>query len=101
MAEYKKSVGDSINQVLDNIKSACKKSGRKPEDVTLIAVSKTKPLPMLQEAYEAGSRNFGENKVQEIMDKYPQLPPDIRWHMIGHLQRNKVKYIIDKVTFFW
>ncbi|MCI8858881.1 MAG: YggS family pyridoxal phosphate-dependent enzyme [Lachnospiraceae bacterium] len=98
MAEYKKSVGDNINQVLDNIKSACKKSGRKPEDVTLIAVSKTKPLPMLQEAYEAGSRNFGENKVQEIMDKYPQLPPDIRWHMIGHLQRNKVKYIIDKVT---
>ncbi len=53
---------------------------------------------MLQEAYEAGSRNFGENKVQEIMDKYPQLPSDIRWHMIGHLQRNKVKYIIDKVT---
>ena len=98
MAEYKKSVGDNINQVLDNIKSACKKSGRKPEDVTLIAVSKTKPLPMLQEAYEAGSRNFGENKVQEIMDKYPQLPSDIRWHMIGHLQRNKVKYIIDKVT---
>ena len=53
---------------------------------------------MLREAYEAGSRDFGENKVQEIMDKYPNLPADIRWHMIGHLQRNKVKYIIDKVS---
>ena len=98
MEEDKTTVGANINQVLENIKNACKKSGRNPEDVTLIAVSKTKPLPMLQEAYEAGSRNFGENKVQEIMDKYPNLPSDIRWHMIGHLQRNKVKYIIDKVA---
>ncbi len=63
----------------------------------MIAVSKTKPVDMLREAYEAGCRDFGENKVQEIMDKYEQLPSDIRWHMIGHLQRNKVKYIIDKV----
>ena len=53
---------------------------------------------MLEEAYEAGSRDFGENKVQEIMEKYPVLPADIRWHMIGHLQRNKVKYIIDKAA---
>ncbi len=98
MEEDKTTIGANINQVLENIKNACKKSGRNPEDVTLIAVSKTKPLPMLQEAYEAGSRNFGENKVQEIMDKYPNLPSDIRWHMIGHLQRNKVKYIIDKVA---
>ena len=98
MEEDKTTVGANINQVLENIKNACKKSGRNPEDVTLIAVSKTKPLPMLQEAYEDGSRNFGENKVQEIMDKYPNLPSDIRWHMIGHLQRNKVKYIIDKVA---
>ena len=97
MEEDKTTVGANINQVLENIKNACKKSGRNPEDVTLIAVSKTKPLPMLQEAYEAGSRNFGENKVQEIMDKYPALPSDIRWHMIGHLQRNKVKYIVGKV----
>ena len=52
---------------------------------------------MLQEAYDAGSRDFGENKPQEIREKYPQLPTDIRWHMIGHLQRNKIKYIIDKV----
>lgn len=98
MEEDKTTIGANINQVLENIKNSCEKSGRNPEDVTLIAVSKTKPLPMLQEAYEAGSRNFGENKVQEIMDKYPNLPSDIRWHMIGHLQRNKVKYIIDKVA---
>lgn len=68
-----------------------------PDNVTLIAVSKTKPVNMLREAYDAGARDFGENKVQEIVDKYPQLPSDIRWHLIGHLQTNKVKYIVDKV----
>ena len=68
-----------------------------PDNVTLIAVSKTKPVEMLREAYDAGARDFGENKVQEIVDKYPQLPEDIRWHLIGHLQTNKVKYIVDKV----
>ncbi len=66
-------------------------------EATLIAVSKTKPVSMLKEAYDAGMRDFGENKVQELVDKYEQLPKDIRWHMIGHLQRNKVKYIVDKV----
>ncbi len=66
-------------------------------EVTLIAVSKTKPVASLQEAYDAGARDFGENKVQEILDKYDKLPNDIRWHMIGHLQTNKVKYIADKV----
>lgn len=91
-------VKENLIQVRENIKKACEKAGRNPEDVTLIAVSKTKPVPMLQEAYDAGSRDFGENKVQEIMDKYPVLPSDICWHMIGHLQRNKVKYIVDKVT---
>jgi pyridoxal phosphate enzyme (YggS family) len=64
-----------------------------PENVTLLAVSKTKPVSMLQEAYEAGQRDFGENKVQELRDKHPALAQDIRWHMIGHLQTNKVKYI--------
>jgi pyridoxal phosphate enzyme (YggS family) len=59
----------------------------------LIAVSKTKPVEDLQEAYEAGIRDFGENKVQEMTDKQPLLPADIRWHMIGHLQRNKIKFI--------
>ncbi len=73
-------------------------AGRDPKEVTLIAVSKTKPVSMLKEAYDAGARCFGENKVQEIMDKHPQLPEDIQWHMIGHLQRNKVKYIVDKVS---
>ena len=64
-----------------------------PEHVTLIAVSKTKPVSALEEAYIAGQRHFGENKVQEMFDKYEQLPKDIQWHLIGHLQTNKVKYI--------
>lgn len=68
-----------------------------PEDVTLVAVSKTKPLEAILEAYNSGHRTFGENRVQEIIDKHPGLPDDIRLHMIGHLQTNKVKYIIDKV----
>ena len=64
-----------------------------PLNVTLIAVSKTKPISLIQEAYETGQRDFGENKVQELVEKQEALPDDIRWHMIGHLQRNKVKYI--------
>jgi hypothetical protein len=64
-----------------------------PKHVTLIAVSKTKPVSDILELYQAGHRDFGENKVQELTDKYNQLPKDIKWHMIGHLQRNKVKYI--------
>ena len=90
-------VTENLNQVRKNIQEVCKAVGRDPKEVTLIAVSKTKPVSMLQEAYDAGARVFGENKVQEITDKYPQLPDDIQWHMIGHLQRNKVKYIVDKV----
>ena len=91
-------VAENLEQVRKNIELACRKAGRDPKEVTLISVSKTKPVSMLQEAYDAGARVFGENKVQEIMDKYDQLPSDIQWHMIGHLQRNKVKYIIDKVA---
>ncbi|MCF2874234.1 MULTISPECIES: YggS family pyridoxal phosphate-dependent enzyme [unclassified Tenacibaculum] len=64
-----------------------------PENVTLVAVSKTKPITDIQEAYEAGQRVFGENKIQEMVNKYDNLPKDIKWHMIGHLQRNKVKYM--------
>ncbi len=79
------------------MEEACRVSGRNLKEVSLIAVSKTKPVPMLQEAYDAGCRDFGENKVQEIMDKIDKLPSDIRWHMIGHLQTNKVKYIVGKV----
>lgn len=90
-------ITENINEVRKNMEEACRVSGRNPEEVSLIAVSKTKPIPMLQEAYDAGCRDFGENKVQEIMDKIDRLPSDIRWHMIGHLQTNKVKYIVGKV----
>lgn len=88
---------ENLRNVESQIQASCERSGRQREDVTLIAVSKTKPVELLQEAYDAGVRDFGENKVQEICDKYDRLPSDIRWHMIGHLQRNKVKHIIDKV----
>lgn len=91
-------LADNLREVQENIRIACEKSGRRPEEVTLIAVSKTKPLPMLEEIYSAGIRKFGENKVQELMDKYEALPKDIEWHMIGHLQRNKVKYIVGKTA---
>lgn len=77
----------SVKQNLLQLKSSL------PEDVTLIAVSKTKPIELLMEAYEAGQRDFGENYVQELVEKEQALPIDIRWHFIGHLQSNKVKYI--------
>lgn len=88
----------NYKKVEENIIAACKEVGRDPSEVTLIAVSKTKPVELLKEAYDAGARFFGENKVQEIQEKYDKLPEDIHWHMIGHLQRNKVKYIVDKVS---
>ena len=91
-------VKENLEQVRENIRKACERSGRDPEEVTLIAVTKTKPLEMLKEAYAAGSRDFGENKVQEILSKAPELPEDIRWHMIGRLQKNKVRQVIDKVV---
>ena len=91
-------IKDNIKFVKENIKTACDKAWRKTEDVTLIDVSKTKPIEMLKEAYDAGERDFGENYVQELVDKIPQMPEDVRWHMIGHLQTNKVKYIVGKVS---
>lgn len=90
-------ISENIKKVQNNIIDAAQKAERDPKEVTLIAVSKTKPVEALQEAYDAGMRDFGENKVQEIVEKYDKLPQDIRWHLIGHLQTNKVKYIIDKV----
>lgn len=87
-------IRENIKQVENNIKEACGRSGRREEDVTLIAVSKTKPLELIQEAYDCGCRDFGENKAQELADKAGRLPDDIRWHMIGHLQTNKVKYVV-------
>lgn len=89
---------ESLEQVRQNIRNACERAGRDPSEVTLIAVSKTKPNEMLQEAYDAGVRVFGENKVQELVGKMDSLPADIEWHMIGHLQRNKVKYIAGRVA---
>lgn len=91
-------IKENLVQVEKNITEACIKSGRSREEVTLIAVSKTKPVTILKEAYECGIREFGENKVQEICDKVNALPKDLHWHMIGHLQRNKVKYIAPTVT---
>ena len=90
-------VAQNLALVSQKIEQACRRAEREPKEVTLIAVSKTKPLPLLQEAYDAGCRDFGENKVQELVDKIEAMPKDIRWHMIGHLQRNKVKYIVGKV----
>lgn len=80
-----------IRQNIEEIKTEI------PEEVKLLAVSKTKPLEYLEEAYEAGIRDFGENKVQELLKKCEHFHKDVRWHLIGHLQSNKVKYLVDKV----
>lgn len=88
---------ENYRNVQENIQRACEKVNRSVDEVTLISVSKTKPLSMLQEAYDCGAREYGENKVQEMMEKEGQLPKDIHWHMIGHLQTNKVKYIAPYV----
>ena len=81
-----------IKENLNNVRTTI------PENVTLIAVSKTKPVSDLQEAYDAGQRIFGENKALEMRDKHQELPKDIKWHFIGHLQTNKIKYIVPFVT---
>lgn len=89
---------ENLTKVEENIQKACDKAGRKRSEVTLIAVSKTKPVEMLQEIYDEGMREFGENKVQEMCEKMELMPQDIKWNMIGHLQTNKVKYIIGKTS---
>ena len=89
---------ENLKEVEAKIEAACKRAGRDRSEVTLIAVSKTKPVEMLEEAYGIGIREFGENKVQEMMDKYEVMPKDIHWHMIGHLQRNKGKYLTGKAA---
>ena len=88
---------ENLEKVEANICAACEKAGRNRSEVTLISVSKTKPIEMLKEAYDLGVRVFGENKVQELETKIPAFDHDVHWHMIGHLQRNKVKYIVGKV----
>ena len=89
-------IKENLKNVYENIEKSKEKSPY-DQDVTLVAVSKTKPIEFIAEAYEAGQRDFGENKVQELCSKSNMLPDDIRWHLIGHLQTNKVKQVIDKV----
>lgn len=89
---------EGLEDTQQAIINAARRAGRDPSEVTLVAVGKTKPASMIQELYDLGVRDFGENKVQELTAKYEELPKDIRWHMIGHLQSNKVKYIVDKVA---
>lgn len=89
---------DNLSLVIERIEKAAKKAGRDPKDIQLIAVSKTKPADMISTIYDLGIRDFGENKVQEITAKSQILPDDIKWHMIGHLQRNKVKAVLPKVS---
>ena len=91
-------VASNLKIVNEKIKAACKRVGRDASEVTLIAVSKTKPISLIEEAMASGHDAFGENKVQELVNKYEVLPKTLHWHMIGHLQRNKAKYIVDKVS---
>lgn len=87
---------ENLQIVQKNIKEACERSNREISDVTLIAVSKTKPLSDIEELIPCGMMNYGENKVQELVDKFENVSTPVNWHLIGHLQTNKVKYIVDK-----
>lgn len=87
MTEYNMTIAENLNLIKQNL----------PDNVTLVAVSKTKPVSDLMEAYETGQRIFGENKIQEMTEKWQQMPKDIEWHMIGHVQSNKVKYMVPYV----
>lgn len=89
-------VKENLKDVEARVVAACERAGRKREDVTLIAVSKTKPVEMIREIMECGVVDFGENKVQEMCSKMEVITEPLHWHLIGHLQRNKVKYIVDK-----
>lgn len=86
----------NLDAVRENIRHACERAGRSPEEVTLICVSKTKPLSDIEELMQYGEIEYGENKVQELVDKYEHVSSPVHWHLIGHLQTNKVKYIVDK-----
>lgn len=89
-------IRENLAQVEEKIVQACKKAGRDRSEVTLIAVSKTKPMEMIEEAFACGEREFGENKAQEMKEKCDTLSKDIKWHFIGHLQTNKVKYVVGR-----
>ncbi len=96
MPEYEY-IAENIKSIRENIDNAAKRAGRDPKDVLLLAVSKTVDVPRIKAAVAEGLDELGENRVQEIMEKYEPMGPDVKWHLIGHLQTNKVKYIIDKV----
>eukprot|EP00271_Cylindrocystis_brebissonii_P000152 TRINITY_DN10196_c0_g2_i1.p1 TRINITY_DN10196_c0_g2~~TRINITY_DN10196_c0_g2_i1.p1 ORF type:complete len:261 (+),score=52.35 TRINITY_DN10196_c0_g2_i1:922-1704(+) len=87
----------ALRSVALRVQQAAQRAGRNPNQVTLVAVSKTKPVELLREVYNAGHRHFGENYVQEVIDKAPQMPEDVRWHFIGHLQSNKAKALVSDV----
>lgn len=89
-------IKENLAAVEERILRACERAGRKRSEVTLVAVSKTKPVEMIREAMETGTIDFGENKVQELVEKTEAIKEALHWHLIGHLQRNKVKYIVDK-----
>lgn len=89
---------ENLDIVRENIKRACDRAGRSYDEITLIAVSKTKPLSDIETLMQYGETEFGENKVQELVDKYETISSPVHWHLIGHLQTNKVKYIVDKVS---
>lgn len=89
---------ENLVKVKDNIKAACERVGRNPEEVMLVAVSKMKPLEDIEELLQVGQMEYGENYVQELCEKDAHVSQPVHWHMIGHLQTNKVKYIIDKVV---
>lgn len=89
-------ITENYRMIRQKVDEACRRAGRDPQSVTLIAVSKTKPVSMIEELLPYGVTDFGENKPQELREKYQILPKDIRWHMIGHLQRNKVKYVVGR-----
>lgn len=91
-------VTENLKIVEEKIQSACRRAGRDRGEVTLIAVSKTKPVAMIREAMSAGIVTFGENKVQEIVEKQKEITEPLNWHMIGHLQRNKVKQLVGRVS---
>jgi pyridoxal phosphate enzyme (YggS family) len=87
----------NMKEVQERVAAACKRSNRDPKEVTILPVSKNHPAEDIQTLYDAGWRDFGENYVQELRNKHDELPDDIHWHMIGHLQRNKVKYIASYI----
>ncbi len=89
-------VSENYRSIDERICAACERSGRKRSEVLLLPVSKMKPVSLISELYDSGVRDFGENYVQEFLSKYEELPSDISWHLIGHLQSNKVKYISGK-----